>query len=72
MMKYSSLGTENHAIVITPEVEVHYGPSQSDRIAFRLVEGLDVSVTDSKEDWCRVRLNDGQSGWLVKANVEAI
>lgn len=52
------------AIVLEREMEVRYGPSDTDRVAFRLGEGLKVHVVDRREDWSRILLVNGESGWV--------
>ena len=66
------LGNRYQGVVVEQEAEVRYGPSFNDQLAFRLVEGLKVMINDSKEDWYRITLNDGQSGWILKSKVEPI
>ena len=72
LLKYSYLGNRYQGVVVEQEAEVRYGPSFNDQLAFRLVEGLKVMINDSKEDWYRITLNDGQSGWILKSKVEPI
>jgi len=57
------------AIVMTPKAEARYGPSDSDQVAFRLGEGLKVSVVDHRESWSRILLVSGESGWIRKDQI---
>ena len=52
------------AIVMARDAEVHYGPSETDQVALRLGEGLKVYVVDHRENWSRVWLTNGESGWM--------
>lgn len=72
LLKFGEVGLGPPAIVIEPQTEVRYGPSTSDRIAFRLVEGLEVSLSDQRKDWYRISLNDGRSGWVPQSQVTPI
>lgn len=72
LLKYGVLGGGRPAVVIEPQAEVRYGPSTTDSIAFRLVEGLEVSLQGEERDWCRIQLTDGRSGWLPKSQVVAV
>ena len=69
LLKYTESGAGKRGVVTEAQAEVRYGPSTSDQIAFRLVEGLEVILDDEKEDWYRVRLRDGRSGWTAKSQV---
>ncbi len=69
MLKNTVLGSKGAAVVVEPQVEVRYGPSSQDRLAFRLVEGLEVNVKAELGDWCRIELTDNQTGWLPKSKI---
>ncbi len=71
-LKYSETGMKNDAVVTAKQAEVRYGPSTVDRIAFRLVEGLKVSVHDHKQDWSRIKLIDGRTGWVRDSEISVI
>ncbi len=71
-LKLSALGLHSKAVVTGQKAEVRYGPSQSDRLAFRLAEGLKVVIRDERENWYRIELADGRSGWVSNAQVSPI
>ena len=71
-IKYVEFGSGKRGVVTEPQAEVRYGPSVSDRIAFRLPEGLEVGLSDEKEDWYRIELKDGRSGWATRAQVTTV
>jgi tetratricopeptide (TPR) repeat protein len=60
------------AVVLARECEVRYGPSRKDSVAFRLGDGLKVYVTDTRQDWSRVLLNNGESGWVPSEQIAEI
>lgn len=72
VLKKIEFGSSHRAIVVEPKVEVRYGPSINDRIAFHLVEGLKVSVKATEGEWCRIELDDEQTGWLPKSKITLI
>ena len=72
LLKLGERGMGRPGIVTEPQAEVRYGPSNSDRIAFRLVEGLKVSLNDEKQDWYRIQLTDGRGGWVPKSQVTPV
>lgn len=72
LLKFGETGMKGEAIVTSRQAEVRYGPSTVDRIAFRLVEGLKVTVDNHKQDWFRIRLRDGRSGWLRSDDITVI
>ena len=72
LTKYWYLSIEQDAVVISPTAEVRYGPSDRDRVAFRLVEGLKVEIEETRGEWYRVGLVNGESGWCEKKDLERI
>jgi tetratricopeptide (TPR) repeat protein len=52
------------AIVVSSEAKARYGPSEQDKVAFRLGEGLKIHVLDRREDWSRIFLVNGEGGWV--------
>ncbi len=70
--QYTLFGIRNQAVITAPKSEVRYGPSNADRLAFRLADGLKVQIVDEREDWCRIELVDGQSGWILKSEITRI
>ncbi|MBI3999781.1 MAG: tetratricopeptide repeat protein, partial [Candidatus Omnitrophica bacterium] len=72
LLKVGEWGMARRGVVTEAQAEVRYAPSSSDRIAFRLVEGLQVSINDEKQEWYRIELTDGRSGWVPQSQVTAI
>ena len=67
---------ENHfrkkAVVTSKKVDVHFGPSSEDRLAFSLGEGIEVNVDDESNGWYRILLQNQQSGWVSKDGIEMV
>lgn len=55
-----------YAIIFTDEVEVKNAPRKSANEIFTLHEGTKVKVLDKVGDWQKVKIADGQVGWLPK------
>lgn len=60
------------AVVLASEAQVRYGPSDSDKVAFRLGEGLKVYVVDKRRDWSRVLLTNSESGWVLNSQIAEV
>lgn len=60
------------AIILKPEVSVHYGPQATDAVAFDLHEGTEIKVIRRQEEWVQISLPDGKSGWLPSSSLEII
>lgn len=70
--KFYEARIQRSAVVIEGKADVRYGPSTSDKLAFSLVEGIEVFVDDQTDDWYRISLVNGSSGWMLKDRVEMI
>lgn len=60
------------AIVMQKECKAHYGPSEHDQVAFKMGEGIKVFVMDRREDWSRVILTNGESGWVRDSDIAEV
>ncbi len=60
------------AIVTANEAAVRYGPSEADKVAFRVGEGIKVYVVDKREEWSRVLMCNGGSGWIPNTQITEI
>lgn len=60
------------AIVMQKECEARYGPSEHDQIAFKMGEGIKVFVMDHREDWSRILLTNGESGWVKDSDIAEV
>ena len=52
------------AVVLPQEVEAHTAPALDSVVRFKLHAGTELRVRDRREDWIRVKLPDGQQGWV--------
>ncbi|MGB2630942.1 MAG: SH3 domain-containing protein [Candidatus Omnitrophota bacterium] len=68
--KAESIGKE--AIVVTPEIDSRYGPFDSATVFFKLHEGMKVRVLREKDDWDKVKRDDGKMGWVKREAIEII
>ncbi len=60
------------AIVVDKECEARFGPSEHDQVAFKMGEGIKVFVVDRREDWSRVLLTNGESGWVRDSDISEV
>lgn len=62
----------NPAIIFAKEVQIKSEPSMSGEDTFVLHEGTKVFVLEDEENWVKIRLADGKTGWLTKENLKLI
>lgn len=60
------------AVLLTREADLHYAPDMDSEIVLTIHEGLKVDLQDRISDWYKVRLPNGEIGWLPVGVVEEI
>lgn len=60
------------AIVFSPSVTVKSSPDESGNDLFLIHEGLKVTIEDKIGDWVKIRLADGNVGWMEESGVQEI
>lgn len=68
---FNQLNTKQ-AIVFAPSITVKSEPGLNATDQFVIHEGLKVEILDIEGDWTRIRLDDGNSGWLQSQSIEQI
>lgn len=63
---------EQYAIIMAPSVILKSEPSESSTNLFILHEGLKMGVMETDGDWVRVRMPDGNNGWMPLDALEMI
>lgn len=66
MSVYTWRVASNHdaGIVMTSGIKAKPGPDNGGKDLFELNEGMKVEVLDATEDYCKVQLADGKTGWI--------
>lgn len=63
---------DNPAIVFADKTEVKSEPNLSSSLAFTLHEGTKVLVLEEVNDWNRIKLIDGKTGWIPKTDIKLL
>ena len=58
----------HQGIILAPSVTVLSAPDENSTDVFILHEGVKVDLDEQRQDWVKIRLADGKTGW-VKSNV---
>lgn len=62
----------NEAILMAREAQLHFAPDTDSQVVLTIHEGLKVDLQDRISDWYKVRLPNGEVGWLPVGVVEEI
>jgi len=71
-IEYEDFKTDNPAIVFAQESQVKAEPNDRSQQAFVLHEGTKVNVLDTLDDWRKIQLSDGKTGWISSESIKLI
>lgn len=63
---------DNPAIVFAQESKVKSDPNLKSEEAFRLHEGTKVQVLETYNDWGKIKLSDGKTGWVPSKDIKML
>ena len=70
---YNIQNNFQYAIVFDETVEVNLEPNNNSEVLFELHEGTKIEILeDFDEDWIKIKLADGQIGWVIKNQIKVI
>lgn len=70
--KYNLDERDNPAIVFVQESKVKNTPNPNGEEAFRLHEGTKVQVLETYNNWQKIKLSDGKTGWVSSEDVKLL
>ncbi|GGG37994.1 BatE protein [Croceivirga lutea] len=69
---YNDYKKNNPAIIFAREVVVAAEPNEQSERVFTLHEGTKINVVEALEDWSKIRIADGQIGWIPSDSFKAL
>jgi len=69
---YQYVSNLRTAIIFKQEVNVRSAPSNSGEINFELHEGTKVEILESLDNWMKIKISDGKTGWINADNLREI
>ena len=63
---------KSFAIVIRKEAVVRFGPFEESQSSHNLIDGVEVRILDSKDNWRQIRDPQNQTGWLKKDQIQML
>ena len=64
--------SKREAIIFQPTVTVVAEPREASEELFVVHEGTKVKIIEEVDDWTRIRLSDGNDGWMLTENIVEI
>jgi tetratricopeptide (TPR) repeat protein len=69
---FMNTSVHDTGIVMSTAVKVKAAPDQGSKDIFELHEGVKVQVTDATQEYCKVVLPDGKTGWLACGEIKRL
>lgn len=71
-LQYNAFNSDNPAIIFEREVVVTSEPNERSERIFTLHEGTKVNVLEELNDWMKIKIVDGQTGWIPSENLKLL
>jgi len=71
-LQYSDFQADQPAIVFDDEVKVTSEPNKRSELVFTLHEGTKLNVLEELNDYKKIRIADGQTGWLTANSIKLL
>ena len=71
-IQYNNYKAEQPAIIFAAEVAVKSEPNPRSEEAFLLHEGTKVQVVEQLNEWKKIQLADGSTGWIPKESLKML
>ena len=70
--KFNLSQNDRPAIVFAQECKVKNEPNSRSEESFRLHEGTKVQILDTVNEWKKIKLADGKTGWISSDDIKAL
>ncbi|MBU2995742.1 tetratricopeptide repeat protein [Cellulophaga baltica] len=71
-IEYNTFKSDQPAIVFDKEVIIKSEPNNSSQETFRLHQGTKVNVIENLNDWQKIKIADGKTGWLTSESIKLL
>ena len=69
---YTNATSKQEAIIFAQQTDVKNAPTLSGDTVFQLHEGTKISILETKDNWQKIRLSDGQTGWIIASELKRL
>lgn len=70
--KYNLTINGSEAIITASSVTITGSPTDKSTKLFILHEGTKVNITEEENEWCEIKIANGNTGWIKKTQLERI
>ena len=69
---YSYSKNSKNAIILSNQISLKSGADEASNEILKINEGTKVNIQEKVSNWYKVRLENGEVGWLLDSNLEEI
>ncbi|MFS4454535.1 tetratricopeptide repeat protein [Maribacter sp. 2304DJ31-5] len=70
--QFNDFEAEQPAIVFADEIGIKSEPNPSSQEVFSLHAGTKVNVLDKLNEWKKIRISDGKTGWILSGDIKLL
>lgn len=71
-VQYNDFKSDQPAIVFSSEVQIKAEPNQRSEQIFILHEGTKVNVLEELNEWKKIKIIDGKTGWVTSESIRLL
>ena len=71
-VQYNDFTADQQAIVFDSEVQIKAEPNKRSEAIFVLHEGTKVNVLDELNEWKKIKIVDGKTGWVTSESIKLL
>jgi tetratricopeptide (TPR) repeat protein len=60
------------AIIFAPQAQVKSAPTKSSEVNFELHEGTKVQILETLDNWRKIKIADGKTGWMIEEDLKEL
>jgi tetratricopeptide (TPR) repeat protein len=69
---YKVTGNKKEAIIFAQQTTIKNAPILSSNDVFELHEGTKVQILESVDNWKKIKIADGQTGWIIASELKEL
>ncbi len=72
MKNHHYVTNTKYAIIFAPQTKVKSAPTKSSEVNFELHEGTKVQVLEDLDNWRKIKIADGKTGWMNEEDLNEL
>jgi len=69
---YTYIQNTSYGIIFAPQTKIKSAPTISSDVNFELHEGTKVQILETLDNWRKIKIADGKTGWINEEDLKAL